>query len=214
MGGARQHRHQRTFRLNESRARSTVVTKNWNYFDAAVPGLEGIPSSLRGRRGGAEPVPDRHGGLHGRHRAAVPSGARMGHAHGYHGIPACASHGWRSSRCARHSTIRQLRYALNMATGKSRWRVSWFRQAGQSPRAAHGGYRSPKAPYRRNQRPRLRCSGLQSAAREIWAASTAPAARLPLDIHCIARTDSLLVAEVLQSQWRSHLGLNRLFHKR
>jgi ABC-type oligopeptide transport system substrate-binding subunit len=41
----------------------------------------------------------------------------------------------------------------------------------------------------------------------LWAASLAPEARLPLPIHCMARTEDLLLAEILQYQCRVHLGL-------
>jgi oligopeptide transport system substrate-binding protein len=199
------------FRLNESRARErTVVTKNWNYFDAAVPGLEGITFSSA--EGAVALNLFRTGMVDSMEGIALPFhlAARMGRAHGYHGIPACASHGWRFNTLRSPFDNPALRYALNMATDKEQ--MARFMGSGQKPAKARvppmQGYRSPEAlPVEINGRVCDVLAFNPRAAREIWAASTAPAARLPLDIHCIARTDSLLVAEVLQSQWRSHLGL-------
>jgi len=102
-----------------------------------------------------------------------------------------------------------LRYALNMATSKQQ--ITDFMGSGQRPAKVRvpplEGYRSPESMAVEINGQVCDVLALNpQAAREIWNACGAP--NLPaLDLHCIARTDSLLVAEVLQSQWRTHLGV-------
>jgi oligopeptide transport system substrate-binding protein len=198
------------FRLVESHPRErTVVARNWNYFDAAVVGLNGITFSTA--EGATALNLFRTGDVDSMEGIALPFqlAARMTKARGYHGLAASASHGWRFNTLRPPFQNVLLRYALNMATGKQQ--ITQLTGSGQRPAKARvppmQGYRSPESmPVEINGRV---CDVLAfdpRAASEIWNACGGPGLD-PLDLHCLARTDSLLVAEVLQSQWRTHLGV-------
>jgi len=198
------------FLLVESHPRErTVVTRNWNYFDAAVVGLEGITFSTA--EGATALNLFRTGEVDSMEGIALPFqlAARMTNVRGYHGLPGCASHGWRFNTRRPPFQNVLLRYALNMAAGKQQ--ITDFMGSGQRPAKTRvppmDGYLPPETmPIELNGRV---CDVLAfdpRAAREIWNACGGQALPL-LDLHCIARTDSLLVAEVLQSQWRTHLGI-------
>ena len=198
------------FLMVESHPRErTVVAKNWNYFDAAVVGLDGITFSTA--EGATALNLFRTGEVDSMEGIALPFqlAARMTKARGFHGLPGCASHGWRFNTLRPPFQNVLLRYALNMATGKQQ--ITDFMGSGQRPAKARvppmEGYRSPGSmPVEINGHV---CDVLAfdpRAAREIWNSCGGPGLD-PLDLHCLARTDSLLVAEVLQSQWRTHLGV-------
>ena len=197
------------FLLTESRSRErTVVSKNPGYFDAALVGVEGIRFSAADgavvlnmfKTGLADSMDGR----------ALPLQLAPGmrRAEGFHVSPACASHNWRINTKRPPLDNLLLRYALNMATDKEQT----VRLLGLGQKPARGrvppleGYRSPGSiPVEINGRP---CDVLAfdpRTARELWAGNGAPEA--PLPIHYGARTDSGLLAEVLQYQWRSNLGL-------
>jgi len=198
------------FRLVESHPRErTVVSKNWTYFDAEVVGVDGITFSTA--EGATALNLFRAGEVDSMEGIALPFhlAARMTKTRGYHELPGCASHGWRfNTRQAPFQDVR-LRFALNMATSKQQ--ITDFMASGQKPARARmpplEGYRSPES-MQVNINGQT-CDVLEfnpQAAREIWNACRAHNLHT-LDLHCIARTDSLLVAEVLQSQWRTHLGV-------
>ena len=69
------------------------------------------------------------------------------------------------------------------------------------------GYRSPESMPVEINRQGLRRIGLRSTGGARNLERVRRPGLDPLDLHCLARTDSLLVAEVLQSQWRTHLGV-------
>lgn len=198
------------FRLIESHPRErTVVARNWNYFDSAVVGLEGITFSTA--EGATALNLFRAGEVDSMEGIALPFqlAARMTKVPGYHGLPGCASHAWRFNTTRPPFDNVSLRYALNMATDKQQ--IARFMGSGQKPAIARvppiEGYRSPgKLPIeiRGNV-----CDVLAfdpRMARQIWNACGGTGLNR-LDLHCLARTDSLLLAEVLQSQWRTHLGV-------
>lgn len=199
------------FQLVESRPRErTVVAKNWNYFDAAVVGLNGI--TFFTAEGAIALNLFRTGMVDSMEGVALPFqlAAHMTRTRAYHRVPACASHGWRFNTLQPPFNNVHLRYALNMATDKEQ--IVRFMGAGQ--RAAKGRV-PPFAGYRSPERMLIEINGRACdvlsfdprTAREIWSAFATPEARLPLDMHCLARTDSLPLAEVLQFQWRSYLGV-------
>ena len=128
----------------------------------------------------------------------------------FHSAQACASHNWRIS--AKRAPLNNpfLRYALNMATDKEA--TVRFLGAGQKPATSRvppvEGYSSPRTLIMEiNGRT---CDVLAydpRSAREIWAAAASSEDRAPLPINYPARTDSRLLAEILQYQWRANLGL-------
>ena len=197
------------FLLLESRAHErTVVSKNWNYFDAGTVGLEGITFSTAD---GATALNLFRGGeVDSMEGIALPFhlAARMTKAREYHAFPGCASHGWRFNTLRPPFQNVLLRYALNMATGKQQ--ITDFMGSGQKPAKARvppfEGYRSPESMLVEINGQVLDVLAFNPrAAREIWKACGGPSLP-PIELHSIARTDSLLVAEVLQAQWRAHLG--------
>jgi oligopeptide transport system substrate-binding protein len=198
------------FLLVESHPRErTVVAKNWNYFDVAVVGLEGITFSTA--EGATALNLFRSGEVDSMEGIALPFhlAARMTKAREYHGLPGCASHGWRFNTRQPPFQNVLLRYAMNMATAKEQ--ITDFMASGQRPAKARmppiEGYRSPESmPVEINGQVCDVLSFDPRAAREIWNACGGPGLP-PLHLQCIARTDSLLVAEILQAQWRTHLGI-------
>ena len=199
------------FRMVESRPRErTVVAKNQDYFDAALGEVEGITFSAADgvvvlnlfRAGLADSMEGR----------ALPLqlASRVRRIEGFHVTPACASYAWRINTHRPPLDNVLMRYALNMATDKE----ETVRLLGTGQRPAKTrvpvfeGYRPPETmPVEINGRVCDVLSFDPRTARELWAASAAPEARLPLPIHYMARADSRLLAEVLQYQWRLRLGL-------
>lgn len=203
------------FLLEQSRARDrTVVSKNPGYFDGAVVGLEEIRFFAAE---GAVALNLFSAGLaDSMDGSALPIqfAARMRRMEGFHGTPACAIHDWLINTRRPPLDNVLLRYALNMATDKEQT-VRFMGGAGQRPAKGRvpplEGYRSPEEILIEiNGRV---CDVLAfdpRAARELWAASTTPEALGPLPIHFMSRTDSLLLAEILQYQWRLHLDLGTM----
>jgi oligopeptide transport system substrate-binding protein len=199
------------FVLKESRLRELVVlSRNPRYFDAALVGVEeihfapadgamvlnlfeaGLADSMDGRVLPLQLAP------------------RLSGRSGLHILPACANHNWRFSANRAPLDNVVLRYALNMATDKE----ATVRFLGSGQHAAKvrvpplAGYRSPDSvAVKLNDRS---CDVLAydpRTARELWAREYRPDSNKPLQIHFFARQDSLLLAEILQQQWRANLGL-------
>ena len=199
------------FLLVDSRPRDyTLVRKNPGYFDAGLVGLEGIRfSAVDGavalnmyRAGFADSMEG--------HALPLQLASRIRRMDGFHGAAACASYGWRIGTRMPPLDNVLARYALNMATDKE----ATVRFLGAGQKAARGrvpplaGYTGPSSvPVEINGRTCDVLSFDPRRAREIWAASAAPEVHLSLPIHFMARTDSMLIAEILQYQWKEYLGL-------
>jgi oligopeptide transport system substrate-binding protein len=197
------------FRLKEFRLHErTVVARNPHYFDAAFAGVEEIEfSSADGitvvnlfRAGLADSMEGRVLPLQ------LAPGMKRDTA--LHVLPACASHNWRISANRPPMDNPALRYALNMATDKEA--IVRFLGMGQTAAKTRvpplAGYSSMES--LRVEAAGRRCDVLNfdpRAAREIWQAT--PHAPARLTIHYPARTDSRLLAEIQQQQWRQHLGI-------
>jgi oligopeptide transport system substrate-binding protein len=199
------------FLLREYRPREhTVIAKNPKYFDAALVGIEGIHFFAAD---GVVALNLFQAGLADSMEGRVLSlqlAPRVRSLEGFHVRPALASHNWRIStkRPPLDNLLR--RYALNMATDKDA--TTRFLGAGQRPAKCRvpplDGYSAPQSlPVEINGRT---CDVLAfdpRVARELWSGAVSPEARFPLPIHYPTRADSRLLAEILQYQWRSHLGL-------
>jgi len=199
------------FVLKESRPRERmVVSKNPSYFDAALIGVEGIHFFAADgvvalnlfQAGLVDSMDGRVLPLQ-----LAPSVRSL---EGFHVRPALASHNWRIS--AKRPPLDNLlrRYALNMATDKDA--TARFLGAGQRPAKCRvpplDGYRAPLSlPVEINGRTCDVLSFDPRIARELWSGVASPEARLPIPVYYPTRADSRLLAEILQYQWRSHLGL-------
>jgi oligopeptide transport system substrate-binding protein len=198
------------FLLVDSRPREyALVRKNPAYFDADLVGLAGIRFmavdgvvALNMYRAG---VADSMEG----HALPLQLASRVRRMQGFHGTDACASYGWRiGTRVPPLDNVRA-RYALNMATDKEA--TVRFLGAGQRPAVGRvppiAGYVGPASlPVEINGRNCDVLSFNPRAARELWAA-TVTQTHAPIPIHYMARTDSTLIAEILQYQWQQYLGL-------
>ena len=199
------------FFLKESRPRErTVITKNPNYFDAALLGMQEIEFSVAD---GAAVVnlfqvwlAD---SMEGR---ALPLqlAPLLRDRREFHVRPGAACHNWRISAKRPPLDNRIRRYALNMATDKD----STVRFLGTGQAAAKSrvppwdGYRSPQTlPVEVNGQTRDVLAYDPRAARELWASASSAESRGPLSIHYPARVNSVLLAEILQQQWRENLGI-------
>ena len=186
----------------------TVVSRNPYYFDSMFVGVEEIEFSAADgvtvvnlfRTGLADSMEGRVMPL----QLAPPMKGRPT----LHVRPAFASHGWRIS--TNHPPLNNLtlRYALNMATDKEAiTRFLGMRQAPAKSRVAPlEGYPSP-ASIRVEINGRS-CDVLSydpRTARELWSATRQAPTRIK--VHYPARTDSRLLAEVQQHQWKQNLGL-------
>lgn len=199
------------FMLGESRARErTVVLKNPHYFDSAFVGIgeiqflaaDGATVVNLFRTGLADSMEGRVLPLQ------LAPGVRD--TRDFHVRPACASHNWRINTKRTPLDNVLLRYALNMATDKDA--TVRFLGAGQKTAKYRvpplEGYVSPQS-LEVEINGRL-CDVLAydpRTARELWASAAPPEPTRPLPIHCFARVDSYLLAEILQRQWRENLGL-------
>ena len=197
------------FRLKEFRPHErTVVSRNPYYFDSMFVGVEEIEFSAADgvtvvnlfRTGLADSMEGRV--------LPLQLAPRMKGQAALHVRPACASHGWRISTNRPPLDNLTLRYALNMATDKEA--ITRFLGMGQAPAktrvAPLEGYPSP-ASLRVEINGRS-CDVLSYAprtARELWSAARQAPARI--SVHYPARTDSRLLAEIQQHQWKQNLGL-------
>jgi len=197
------------FLLRESRLHErTVVARNPHYFDAAFVGVDEIEfSSADGitvvnlfRAGLADSMEGRVLPLQ------LAPGMKRDTA--LHVLPACASHNWRISANRPPMNNLALRYALNMATDKDaivRF-LGMGQRAGKTRVPPLDGYPSPaNLPVEVGDR---LCNVLEfdpRTAREIW--QSTPHAPARLTIHHPALTDSRLLAEIQQHQWRQNLGI-------
>ena len=199
------------FLLQEYRPRErTVVSKNRNYFDAALVGVEGIQFFAADgvvalnlfQTGFADSMDGRV--------LPLQLAPRARGKEGFHVRPALASHNWRISAKRPPLDNLLLRYALNMATDKEA--TARFLGAGQRPAKCRvpplDGYHAPQSlPVEINGQACDVLAFNPTIARELWASAASSDARLALPIYYPTRTDSQLLAEILQYQWRSHLGL-------
>ena len=198
------------FVLSESKARErTVVARNPHYYDAHVVGVDGVRFSVADgamvlnlyRAGLADSMDGRTLPLQ-----LVPAMRRLD---GFHSRPACASHNWRISAKRAPLDNVMLRYALNMATDK----VATTRFLGSAQKPAKcrvppiQGYQSPtRLPVEINGSTIDILQFNPRAARELWAAASHET-HAPLPIYYGAVADSHVLAQVLQYQWRNHLGI-------
>jgi ABC-type oligopeptide transport system substrate-binding subunit len=199
------------FVLKEFRAKErTVVSRNANYFDTSLVGIEEVEFSAADgtvvlnlfRAGLADSMEGRV--------LPLQLAPRMRGQATLQVRPACASHSWRINTQRGPMRNLHLRYALNMATDRES--IVRFLGMGQIPAKARvpplEGYRSPASlPIEING---TMCDVLAfnpRAARELWASAASAEERGPLPIHYAARVDGRLLAEIQQYQWSQHLGL-------
>ena len=199
------------FLLKESRPRErTVVVRNPNYFEAGLTGVEGIEFIAADgalvlnlfQAGVADAMDGRA-----LPRQLAPSLRNSGESHVR---PTFANHNWRID--TKHAPLDNvlLRYALNMATDKAA--TARFLGMGQIPAKGRvpplDGYRSP-------DRLMVDIDGIQCdvlafdprTARELWTQALPAGAGLPIPVYHKALHDHAILAEILRSQWRSHLGI-------
>lgn len=198
------------FLLQETRLRErTVVVRNPHYFEAGLTGIEGIEFVAADgavvlnlfRAGMADAMDGRALPLQ-----LAPSLRNRGD---FRVAPAAANHNWRinSKRAPLDNVL--LRYALNMATDKDA--TARFLGTGQMPAKCRvpplDGYRSPDRLL--VDIDGVKCDVLAfdpRTARQLWN-KAAPPSGFPLPIYHPPLHDSSILAEILRSQWRSHLGI-------
>ncbi|MFN0101159.1 MAG: peptide ABC transporter substrate-binding protein, partial [Bryobacteraceae bacterium] len=203
------------FLLNESRPRErTVVVRNPNYYDAGPNGIEGIEFVAADgavvlnlfRAGMADAMESR----------ALPLqlAQSLKYRADFHARPALANHNWRFSAKRPPLDNVLLRYALNMATDKAA--TARLLGTGQMPAKSRvpplNGYRSP-------ERLEVNIGGRTCdvlafdprTARELWLKAAPAGGIAPFPIYHFALHDSAILAELLRSQWRTHLGIETRF---
>lgn len=200
------------FLLKESRPwERTVVVRNPKYFEAGLPGIEGIEFVAADggvvlnlfRAGLADSMDGRALPLQ-----LAPSLRNRGD---FHVRPAAANHNWRINTKRPPLDNVLLRYAMNMATDKAA--TARFLGTGQIPAKSRV---PPLDGYRSQDRLPVDIDGVgcdvlafdPRTARELWTKAAPPGTGgVALRIYHHALHDSAILTEILRSQWRSHLGI-------